>query len=98
MGVQTVWMVGHLPSRSAEVVEVVAPEQVVHGPGVVLVDDPIGDELPEQVPGPPSGCTGQCFPDGECVFVIAGELERPGRGDGNRRGLARIETASLGAK
>ena len=36
-----------LPGRSAEVVEVVALEQVVHGPGIVLVDDPVGDELPE---------------------------------------------------
>lgn len=36
-----------LPVRSAEVVEVVALEQMVYGPGVVLVDDPIGDELPE---------------------------------------------------
>jgi len=63
-----------LPGRSTEVVEVVALEQVVHGPGVVLVDDPVGDELPEQIPGPPSGSTGQRIPEGECVFVIAGEI------------------------
>ncbi len=74
MGVQTVWMV-HLRGRSAEVVEVVALEQVVHGPCIVLVSDPVGDELPEKVPGPPSGCSGQRSPDGESVFVIAGELE-----------------------
>ena len=97
MGVQTVWMV-HLPGRTAEVVEVVALEQAVYGPGIVLVDDPVGDELPEKVSGSPSGCTGQRFPDGEGILVIAGELERPGRGDGNGRGLARVETASLGAK
>ena len=36
-----------LPGRSAKVVEVVALEQMVYGPGVLLVDDPIGDELPE---------------------------------------------------
>ena len=37
-----------LPGRSAEVVEVVALEQAVYGPGIVLVDDPVGDELPEK--------------------------------------------------
>lgn len=36
-----------LPGRSTEVVEVVALEQMVNRPDVVLVDDPVGNELPE---------------------------------------------------
>lgn len=62
-----------LPVRSAEVVEVVALEQVVHDSRVVLVYNPVGDELPEEVSGSPSGCTGQRFPDGEGILVIAGK-------------------------
>ena len=43
----------------------------MYGPGFVVVDDPVGDELPETVPGSPSGCTGQRFPVGKGILVIA---------------------------
>jgi len=54
-----------LPGRSAEVVEVVTLSRWCTALASCL----------SRVPGPPSWCTGQRSPGGECVFVVAGELE-----------------------
>ncbi len=80
----------HLPRWAPEVVEVAALEYSVDVPGVGLSHRTVGHGRRESA--------GQRLPEGEGVFVVAGEVERSAHGDGDGRGLASVEASPLAVR